>query len=71
MLRVPLSEPLFLLGVLFICVVFFVPGGLASLAEPALRAACAARRRAARGRGGGAREQIAWERQGAGDRRCS
>ena len=30
-LRVPLSEPLFLLGVLFIALVFFVPGGLASL----------------------------------------
>jgi branched-chain amino acid transport system permease protein len=30
-LRVPLSEPLFLLGALFIAVVFFVPGGLASL----------------------------------------
>jgi branched-chain amino acid transport system permease protein len=27
-LRVPLSEPLFVLGVLFILVVFFVPGGL-------------------------------------------
>ena len=30
-LRVPLSQPLFLLGALFIAVVFFVPGGLASL----------------------------------------
>ena len=30
-LRVPLSEPLFLLGALFILLVFFVPGGLASL----------------------------------------
>jgi len=30
-LRVPLSEPLFLLGALFVAVVFFVPGGLASL----------------------------------------
>ena len=30
-LRTPLSEPLFILGVLFILVVFFVPGGLASL----------------------------------------
>lgn len=30
-LRVPLSEPLFLLGSLFIAVVFFVPGGLVSL----------------------------------------
>jgi branched-chain amino acid transport system permease protein len=30
-LRVPLSEPLFLLGTLFILLVFFVPGGLTSL----------------------------------------
>jgi branched-chain amino acid transport system permease protein len=30
-LRIPLSEPLFLLGALFVAVVFFVPGGLASL----------------------------------------
>ena len=30
-IRTPLSEPLFILGVLFILVVFFVPGGLASL----------------------------------------
>jgi branched-chain amino acid transport system permease protein len=29
--RIPLSEPLFLLGALFVAVVFFVPGGLASL----------------------------------------
>lgn len=28
-LRVPLSEPLFILGVLFILIVFFVPGGIA------------------------------------------
>jgi branched-chain amino acid transport system permease protein len=27
-LRTPLSEPLFVLGVLFVLVVFFVPGGL-------------------------------------------
>jgi branched-chain amino acid transport system permease protein len=30
-LRVPLSEPLFLLGSLFVLVVFFVPGGIAGL----------------------------------------
>jgi branched-chain amino acid transport system permease protein len=30
-LRVPLSEPLFLLGALFVALVFFIPGGLASL----------------------------------------
>jgi branched-chain amino acid transport system permease protein len=29
--RIPLSEPLFLLGALFIAVVYFAPGGLASL----------------------------------------
>ena len=28
----PLSEPLFILGTIFILLVFFVPGGLASLA---------------------------------------
>jgi branched-chain amino acid transport system permease protein len=28
-LRIPLSEPLFLLGVLFILVVFLLPGGIA------------------------------------------
>lgn len=32
-LRVPLSEPLFLLGVLFILVVMFLPGGLSGAAE--------------------------------------
>jgi branched-chain amino acid transport system permease protein len=30
-LRVPLTEPLFLLGALFVALVFFIPGGLASL----------------------------------------
>ena len=30
-LRVPLSEPLFILGALFVVVVFFVPGGIAGL----------------------------------------
>ncbi len=30
-LRVPLSEPLFVLGVLFILIVFFLPGGIAGL----------------------------------------
>ena len=44
-LRVPLSEPLFLLGGLFILVVFFVPGGLASLPK---RLRLLAARRAAR-----------------------
>ncbi|WP_209313786.1 branched-chain amino acid ABC transporter permease [Blastococcus sp. TF02A_35] len=32
-LQVPLSEPLFLLGTLFILVVFFVPGGIAGLVD--------------------------------------
>jgi branched-chain amino acid transport system permease protein len=31
-LRTPLSEPLFLLGTLFVLIVFFVPGGIAGLA---------------------------------------
>ncbi|MBA3347629.1 MAG: branched-chain amino acid ABC transporter permease [Actinobacteria bacterium] len=31
-IRTPLSEPLFILGTLFILLVFFVPGGLASIA---------------------------------------
>jgi branched-chain amino acid transport system permease protein len=31
-LRTPLSEPLFLLGTLFVLLVFFVPGGIAGLA---------------------------------------
>jgi branched-chain amino acid transport system permease protein len=43
-LRIPLSEPLFLLGSLFVAVVFFVPGGLASL--PARIRRLAQRRRA-------------------------
>lgn len=30
-LRVPLSEPLFLLGALFVAIVFFAPGGISSL----------------------------------------
>jgi branched-chain amino acid transport system permease protein len=30
-IRKPLSEPLFILGTLFILLVFFVPGGLAGL----------------------------------------
>ncbi len=45
-LRIPLSEPLFLLGALFVAVVFFVPGGLASFPSRIRR--LAARRRAAR-----------------------
>ncbi|HEU4806953.1 MAG TPA: branched-chain amino acid ABC transporter permease, partial [Homoserinimonas sp.] len=32
-LRIPLSEPLFILGTLFILVVLFLPGGLAGLAR--------------------------------------
>lgn len=34
-IRTPLSEPLFILGTLFILLVFFVPGGLASLGRRA------------------------------------
>ncbi len=43
--RVPLSEPLFLLGALFVAIVFFAPGGVSSL--PA-RLRLLARRRTAR-----------------------
>ncbi len=44
-LRVPLSEPLFLLGALFVAIVFFAPGGISSL--PA-RLRLLARRRTAK-----------------------
>ncbi|HET6672914.1 MAG TPA: branched-chain amino acid ABC transporter permease, partial [Agromyces sp.] len=32
-LRVPLSEPLFILGTLFILVVLFLPGGIAGIPQ--------------------------------------
>ena len=32
-LRIPLSEPLFILGTLFILIVMFLPGGIAGLAD--------------------------------------
>lgn len=35
-LRIPLSEPLFILGMLFVLVVMFVPGGIAGIAKAAV-----------------------------------
>ena len=64
-LRVPLSEPLFLLGTLFIALVFFVPGGLASLPDSAPRAPPSPR--AAPREGGRVSVHIAWERHGSGE----
>ena len=56
----PLSEPLFILGTLFILLVFFVPGGLASIGHRALA------RTPPAGAAGGDAVKIAWERHGQG-----
>jgi len=36
-IRIPMQQPLFILGVLFILVVFFVPGGLTRIGQVGLR----------------------------------
>jgi branched-chain amino acid transport system permease protein len=51
-LRVPLSEPLFLLGLLFVLIVFFLPGGVVGLATRGRAGGRALRRLEAALRGG-------------------
>ena len=54
-IETPLSEPLFVLGTLFVLLVFFLPGGIAGIgpARPTARAATArADREPGRSRGG-------------------
>lgn len=42
-LRIPLSQPLFILGVIFILIILFRPGGIASLFRPAVPSAAPSR----------------------------
>ncbi|MBM9503419.1 branched-chain amino acid ABC transporter permease [Actinacidiphila acididurans] len=56
-LRVPLSQPLFLLGTLFVVAVYVLPGGVARLPQR-LRAARAGARRSKRGEAGTAGAQV-------------
>ena len=53
-LRVPLSEPMFILGALFVLVVLFLPGGLTGYDRPGHRPA----RPGAAGRAGGGGEPM-------------
>ena len=69
-LRTPLSEPLFVLGVIFILIVYFFPGGIVGLSARGRGEGPAPNRvrgRPARAsRGGRMSVHIAWERRGEG-----
>ena len=70
---IPLSEPLFVLGTLFILLVYFLPGGLAGLAAPAAAGGavsrCSTRTRHAAADAGRARGEAARMRTAAAARR--
>ncbi len=66
--RTPLQQPLFVLGVLFILVVFFVPGGLTRIGQVGVRLDRILRRPATQEE---AAMKIEWESTGRRARRCS